>query len=373
MMNAGWWSKTFAVCLSATLLLLAAPAGIAYKRGGNSCHATNIYFKFTSGTRAWTTDRKDAVRRGLKTWQRIASRNGHDIVRITESSNANPNGPNIGVKFVDNPGGDNNYGVASCSYEYIHLNDDFASNYGFLSGLAAHEMGHIIGLHHAGWYDSQDGKLATMETCASQSQESEKYTPEHDDRAAIIQKVDPVAGDTLHADPSFEDGTEFWTKTNVTHSRESGAPNGRGNYHIEFKRASDTGQAYISQDVRVIVPQSWAGAAYMKKLDSNHRGFVVVGTPWRPMAIRWDSRCDFTSVAEYGDWMSGPSRSFSPATSWGYGSVSTVSPGGCGTNVQCPPSTFFQAEIQMRVRNIVTNSNGASVKVAVDDAAARGQ
>lgn len=358
--------------LAAALVGSAISVAVAYPRGGLSgdCGGTTVYFRFVdSAAGNWTAARKDAVRAGFNQWENVVNSNGTKRAKMTEVSQAQSSGVNITVRFANLPG---LYGQASCSSVQFH--SGYKDNTGILKATAAHEVGHVLRLDHANKNDSANSAIPTMATCLTNSEQPQKGSIEPDDHAALMQKKGSV--NTFHGNESFENGVQFWNKTDTTWWEILNSPSPAppyGSKVLRFRRsaggpADDKG--VVKQNVRVARVGSFNGAAYIRKGGSAVSGRVIISTPWKPVAYKYQDSCPSVQIVAQGDWMAGQSASVAPTTTWTQYSTGNVNPA-CGTQLNCQGGSMG-AEVTIKIRNALTDSTNEPPPAFVDVVRARG-
>lgn len=356
--------------LSAALLGSVIGTAVAYPRGGLSgdCGGTTVYFRFVDSSAGnWTAARKDAVRAGFNQWENVVNSTGTKRAKLTEVSQAQSSGINITVKFANLPG---LYGQATCSTVEFH--SGYKDNTGILRATAAHEVGHVLKLGHSHKNDSP--AIPTMATCLANSDQHVKGTIESDDHAALMQKKGSV--NTFQGNESFENGLQFWSKTDTTWWEVLNSPSPAAPYGskvLRFRRsaggpADDKG--VVKQNVRLSKVGSFNGAAYIRKGGSAVSGRVIISTPWKPVAFKVNDECPVVQQVAAGDWMAGQSVSVAPTTSYAQYSTNNVNPA-CGTQLNCQGGSMG-AEVTIKIRNALTDSTSEPPPAFVDVVRARG-
>ncbi|MFN2543437.1 MAG: matrixin family metalloprotease [Actinomycetota bacterium] len=126
-----------------------------------------------------------------------------------------------------------------------------------LWGVAASEMGHVLGLNHTGrtdsiMYPNENPPTMTRGNCFADVHKAQPdlRTLTNDDRAALLQREGEAQQKEMVRDPSFESGV-FWNVVNAKAQRLDGGP--WGSYHLEFDGTKSWGASdpYISQKIRV--------------------------------------------------------------------------------------------------------------------------
>lgn len=347
--------------VAALVIGVMAGSAIAYLRGGvGDCGGTAVNFYF-AGT-GWTSDRRSNVKTGFNRWENVVSPTGGRLATVKEMRTGS--GYEVAVRFRDT----NFAGYFSCSNKEIVFNNAYRNNMAALKGIAAHEMGHAIGLGHADKNDSSD--VPTMASCVTTTQGKNQATLEPDDHDALLQRRASV--NSMHANSGFEDGTKFWDKTSTTYWEsltDNPAPP-IGVRALRFRRSSgapDHDRGVVDQSVRVIKPGRFDAAFYVRKNSGSVRGKVILSLPWRAIAYRSDPDC--RGVIRQSDWMAGPRAEVNPSTSYQLFTTSTVNPD-CGTHIRCE-NGVIGAQMTVRVRNALYQSGGDPPPAFVDEVRAR--
>lgn len=156
-----------------------------------------------------------------------------------------------------------------------------------MSGLAAHEWGHVWGLGHAGRYDSHGGGPPTMSTCWNNMDE-QRFIAQDDSAGIQFQTNKSGSYGAATANPSFEEGTRWWGFQNVTYSKvyysggQDGSPNylrfgGPSSSTAIFSTARLTDSWYDGDQIGADIK----GRANYKKAVSSSSGHLKVVAKWR--------------------------------------------------------------------------------------------
>lgn len=202
------------------------------------------------------------------------------------------------------------YAFADCPGKEINFSRDYfdqlATAKMSMLGLATHEMGHMWGLGHAGYYDSFGGGRASMTTCKGSGLSFDWEHLAQDDEAAIqFQTNKSGSYGAMTANPSFEEshggGWQYWGKQSVTSSSiRSGGVDGSAKYArfaggssstavYSTTRATDNSRGHVS-DSRI------KGRANYKLATSVSSGTVLVVSKFRAADFPGPSRyqdCQF--------------------------------------------------------------------------------
>ena len=194
--------------------------------------------------------------------------------------------PTMTMNFLDIP----SLAATDCIGDVINFDSDavnaFINGTTILSGLGAHEWGHVWGLGHSGKNDSFGAGNPTLSTCWGNFN-AQRYISQ-DDNAGIQFRTDKSGSfGSATANSSFEEGTTYWGFQNVnyTHMFYSGGQDGSPNY-LRFGGPSSSTAVYSTSRIS----DSWydgdeigadvKGRANYKKSTYGSLGHVLVVAKW---------------------------------------------------------------------------------------------
>lgn len=347
------------IILMHALLLLS--LGMAARAASNaSCDKSSVLVVWEGSD--WTTTEKDTAFAGFEVWEWDADKyNGNAPVGISTSTGSQ-------TVYVDWTSLTSGYGSGNCNTGQIVFNSSYRneinSNATAFKGLAAHEMGHAIGIDHVHKYDSSGGdNPPVMWACGW----GNDYRLTQDDNAAMQLQTDVASGwRSTTANSSFEeDGgyLEYWGITSgSTTSRGAYGVDGTP-YHLLFKHSST--EPYIFSTTRLIDDPTidWVKArANYQKYSSTDTGTVKITLRVRDYEVN-GTGCGFPSRRDGSSPTYTAARYYTttctPTTSWNY----------CTTSGENPPDQWAErggVEVRIYVYNRMFDSSGARTYVRVD-------
>ncbi len=334
-------------------LAVAVPAAAYDSRTCNNVAGLTLDY---SGSH-WTTQRMDTVTNGIESWEDEVERfDGTEGVPVTVTSSGTTE---IYWAEIESAG------EASCNSTWIKFDvdllDSFDADPAQLRGLAAHEAGHVIGLHHSGDGDSHDGQEPTMATCLAEF--SSQETLAQDDEAAVQGLTDqpgtPSVWWGVTANSSFEEPSymQYWGQQYVTGvARYSGGVDGTP-YFVIFKGNSASSAIYSTTRLMDSQDLGWVkGRANYAKWTGTDTGHVLIVNKYRQVTYQDGETCgsrDFVGgdgdekeinvvedVGSFADFYY-TKVCYPSSTAWEY----------CTTSGSDPPDSFDAIDVRIVVYN----------------------
>lgn len=348
-----------AILIVITLFLSAAtPAAMAASNA--SCDKYDVRIHWHG---SWTASEKADAMVGFNVWEwDVDKYDGTAPAIISESSGAY----NVDVEWGILPS--DVYGVGICNLGDVAFNStkkaEILANLANYWYLAAHEMGHAIGIDHVAKFDSYDGdNPPLMWSCGFGSA---SYRLSQDDSAAMQLQTDlSGAYRSATANSSFEedDGhAEFWgVSSGTTTLRHSGGVDGTP-YYMGFRNTSSAAQIFSTTALIDDPTIDWvqARANYLKNYPGDY-GTVTVQLRVRTYDVggsdcgfpsRRDGAKTFGTATYY-------STSCTPGVAWAYCTTS-------GTNPATKAAETGGVEVRILVTNNMFSPQGTRTYIGVD-------
>jgi hypothetical protein len=276
----------------------------------------------------WSTAQRDAVRAGIAEWTQSVDFDGYRLIEAGEMIS----GTTVLIYRTDNPDGNSaSNGVALCSVQRIELNTRLTN--AELTRTTSHELGHMLGLHHTGRYDSFDGRTPALSRCLSSTGMLGRAFSQ-DDAASLTYRTSRVSRQSVHANPGFEQGWSYWGFEG-SHSKSitTGAPQS-GFSHLNWTPASN--DSYLYQTANMV---SGSGRNIITRINLRHfhttavSGTVNVYLNAKRVDYGAASGCAQGTYANGADlnnpnrgpyaWVRKVSSGWAPSTSWATKSSTT--------------------------------------------------
>jgi len=258
--------------------------------------------------------------------------------------------------------------------------------------LSAHEWGHAWGLGHSGKFDNGientgAGDPPTMGTClGSPAQGQLRATLSRDDYAGASYLDTSGTFNSVTANPSFENGTLFWTNSGVSmtpfmpggvgtlRAMRMGVPNKNASSVRTYARVTDLetnlGDGRVAND-------KYYAQAWVRDMLPNVAGSVLLKARARRIVYKdkWDASCNFygddknqlePGSSGKGAWYQVAIHCF-PTINWnwcktpGQTQINSAPPAGAESGLDDPDA----ADVEIRIHNRATYF-GSKIAVEID-------
>jgi len=365
------YRATVAACVAIAGLLVAlvpAPSANATDMG-DSCYKTyaKIWWPNTVGIN-WPDDLQTVAQVGADYWELYKYYTGsgglipvrHDGTLFSHNIEADWSWLNTS---------DDNWGYGVCNLGVFVMNSrmeaEFRQDLTLFKSAVAHELGHSLGLAHAGAHDSWDGNTPIMATCRSATGFSQ------DDALAANALGNHTGGYwNATANSSFENNALFWGKHSTTTSWYSGGVDGTARY---ISMTSSGTSSYIYSTSRLTdnnghdIKWLQARANYRRSYPGDS-GYVKVVLDVGKYNYPNGETCGFPDFYGYDgveaninagslstSWTWWYPKSCYPGVDWGYCTASGLKPSG---------ADVFDARVI--VYNRMKSPNGSYTSVGLD-------
>lgn len=302
------------------------------------------------------------ITNGFEQWEDPQEYDGTKVISVNESTA----GDEITVSIED-LGGEVLASTNCTDLPYtIKFDDGLDTN--LLEVIAAHELGHAIGLNHSGRYDSFQSDQSIESICYYASNEFSQ-----DDHGAVTRLHGPLVPRTIQANSGFEEGSSiFWGKSSVSSWSVNGAAKRDGSFGLEWTPSSSGG--YIYQTMNWADPQS--GTAFDARTNRRRKssGTTTGSMTLWVLSRRVEYGTAYSQDCEYGQFTGGASvnqnfdfdRSFGWVTRQQKAFVPTTTYKAETTSGSYDPSSSYEG-VDLRVKVSSTVKIGGSFATIYTD------
>lgn len=179
-------------------------------------------------------------------------------------------------------GADNPVGDATCTTSTgprIRINSRIITDEDAVRTVAAHEMGHLLGLGHSGDEEAVEGRQPIMATCSTDPFGTGNHLSS-DDESYVNWRYSAAQYYQMNANYGFEQGTRRWTLAGGTW--EELATGGAGGVK-RIRHKTTNNSSYIQQRVRVATgtDDHWYRVVFQYKVESASATGFVKGIVYR--------------------------------------------------------------------------------------------
>ena len=337
------WFLVSALVAATLGLINSDPAEAAWWDGASCANRTSTTYQF-SGDSEWSDYPGFAamVGYGIDEWEEVDNKSGGSVFSASSGSSFTLKWDSLSSTT---------YASTGCPINgyYVKYNNQKLAEYDTgvpggldIQGVTTHEFGHVYGIGHAGRYDTQPpnaNDLPTMATCLS-SPDQTKYnwrTLSQDDHAAGSRIGDKVTYYSVYwgsttPNSSFEDGTRFWRKQNVSSwGTYSGGADSTPKY-LAFAPSASNGAVYAENRITNPGSHLMVARANYRRLDPASSGQIKLTFKWGQVTYQSGGYCGTTfnnknlNVETYdGGWTTKQNKYCSVSSSWNYCTTSSYS------------------------------------------------